>query len=93
MRCASGTVPTATSHHQFIPQQLLKLLWNQREQKPLLRAYIDLVKRLWLIYPAESVVESMSSILKEVFGTHRNMKHENAAQELAIWGASSADWG
>ena len=51
-------------------QGLLKALWRLREDKPLLRAYIDVVKRLWLLFPVESVVESMSSILKEVFGTH-----------------------
>ena len=30
------------------------------------------------------MVESMSSILKEVFGTHRILNHENAEKELVV---------
>ena len=32
--------------------------------------------------PPESVVESMGSVLKAVFGQHRQLKHCNAAKEL-----------
>ena len=59
-------------HNRVLTSQgLLKLMWGLRDDKPLLRLFIDVVKRLWLIVPVESIVESISSILKEVFGTHR----------------------
>ena len=65
-------------------RKLLKLLWQEAKVKPAIKSYINLVIRLWLIAPAESVVESMGSVLKEVFGTHRQLKHENAAKELVV---------
>ena len=63
-------------------QELFKELCNAAKSKPELQAYTALVTRLWLISPAESVVESMASIVKEVFGVHRQLLHENAAKEL-----------
>lgn len=49
-----------------------------------LRAFLDLVARLWLTCPAESVVESMASAAKNVFGMNRSLHHENAAKELTV---------
>lgn len=65
-------------------QQLLQQLFLARQNTPLIQAYLDVTVRLWLISPAESVVESMASVVKEVFGMHRNLDHEHAAQELVI---------
>ncbi|KAF0306494.1 hypothetical protein FJT64_022013 [Amphibalanus amphitrite] len=65
-------------------QHLLRHLHREQERKPLLRAYVQLVTRLWLLLPAESVVESMASVLKEVFATHRQLHHDNAAKELVV---------
>lgn len=65
-------------------QELFKELCNATKSKPELQAYTALVTRLWLISPAESVVESMASIVKEVFGVHRQLLHENAAKELIV---------
>ena len=63
-------------------QELLKhlMLTDVAATKP----YVDLVVRLWLLSPTESVVESMASAVKEVFGMHRNLAHHNAAKELVI---------
>ena len=52
--------------------------------KPMLRAYVDLVTRIWLICPMESVVESMASVIADIFGDHRQLDHENATKELQI---------
>ena len=65
-------------------QQLLKELWARARTEPRLQPYLDTVVRLWLIVPAESVVESMASVAKEVFGLHRRLKHESAAVELIV---------
>lgn len=40
--------------------------------------------RVWLLYPCESIVESMGSVLKNIFGEHRNLAPENAEKELII---------
>ena len=34
--------------------------------------------------PAESVVESMASTVKDMYGVHRQLNHENAAKELIV---------
>lgn len=49
-----------------------------------LRPYVDLVTRTWLLAPAESVVESMGSVIEDIYGDHRQLTHENAAKELVI---------
>lgn len=61
---------------------LFKILWRCADQD--VRPYVLLVIRLWLMSPCESVVESMGSVVKEVFGEHRNLKHANAARELVV---------
>ena len=94
----SGLVPTACSMESVktcfnelrsdackgmtTNQELLKhlLLHQTAATKP----YLDLVIRIWLISPPESVVESMASAVKEVFGMHRQLTHANAAMEMAI---------
>ncbi|XP_043189268.1 uncharacterized protein LOC122375015 isoform X2 [Amphibalanus amphitrite] len=63
-------------------QELFKILWQRAEQD--IKPYINLVTRLWLISPCESVVESMGSVVADVFGEHRNLKHANAAMELVV---------
>lgn len=68
---------------------LLKALWKRG---PLVKPFVNLVIRMWLLSPAESVVESMASVLKEVFSMHRQLKHENAAKELLIrWNGPELD--
>ena len=64
--------------------ELLKLLWSRRTEAPEVRQYLESCIRLWLISPPESVVESMASVLGEVFGAHRNLDHDSAAKELVI---------
>ena len=65
-------------------QQLYTELWTAAQTAPLLRPYVDTVTRLWLISPAECVVESMASIVKEVLGVHRRLSHAAAATELTV---------
>lgn len=65
-------------------QQLYKKLWAAARTETILQPYLDTVTRLWLISPAESVVESMASVAKEVFGLHRRLTHEAAATELIV---------
>ena len=65
-------------------QQLYKELWTAAQSDSLLKTYMEVVTRLWLISPAESVVESMASVVKEVFGVHRRLSHEAAATELLV---------
>ena len=43
-------------------QELLVTLHKEAQAHPLLKPYVDLVTRLWLIFPAESVGESMASV-------------------------------
>ena len=64
--------------------QLLKRLWSAGDAR--LAPYLALVVRLWLLCPAESVVESMASTVKAVFGTQktRGLSHRSAASELII---------
>ena len=65
-------------------QALLRAMWNAAKENAALRPYVDFVIRLWLLLPAESVVESMGSVLKEVFSTKRQLRHDNAAKELLV---------
>ncbi|KAF0311054.1 hypothetical protein FJT64_018091 [Amphibalanus amphitrite] len=64
--------------------ELLRLLWSRRSSNAEVQQYLETCIRLWLLSPPESVVESMASVLGEVFGAHRNLDHENAAKELVI---------
>ena len=63
---------------------LLRAMWLAAKENAALRPYANFVIRLWLLLPAESVVESMGSVLKEVFSTKRQLRHENAAKELLV---------
>ena len=65
-------------------QELFKFLWEKAKQQSSLTPYVDMVTRLWLLCPAESVVESMGSTVKAVFGVHRQLQHENATKELIV---------
>ena len=65
-------------------QKLLKLLFESSASTDNLRPYVDVVVRLWLISPTETVVESMASAVQEVFGVHRQLDHSNAARELVV---------
>ena len=49
-----------------------------------IKPFLDLVIRTWLISPAESVVESMGSVIEDIYGDHRQLTHDNAAKELVI---------
>ena len=76
--------------------RLYQELWKATKEMPELKPYFHLVTRLWLCSPSESVVESMASVAKEVFGLHRRLKHESAAKELMVrWNGPelcSAEW-
>lgn len=76
-------------------QHLLKSLWALSRENSSMRPYLDLVVRLWLISPPESVVESMASVIQTVFDTNRDLDHSSAAVELSIrWnGPSEAEAG
>ena len=72
-------------HPSSTSQELWKLLVSREHQHNLhVRAFADFVTRLWLLSPPESVVESMASVIGDVFGDHRQLNHENAAQELVV---------
>ena len=65
-------------------QALLKLLAREVKVRQDLRPYYNFVVRMWLLSPPESVVESMGSVAENVFGTHRQLDHQNAAMELQV---------
>jgi len=66
-------------------QELLKLLYDQAKTDPRIQPYLDMVIRLWLLSPPESVVESMASVVEDVFGPHRHkLDPLNAERELII---------
>ena len=59
-------------------------LVKESRVNPELRPYVDLVTRVWLLAPSESIVESMGSVIEDIYGDHRQLSHENAARELTI---------
>ena len=63
---------------------LFKALHRQSLSQPELRPMVNIIIRLWLTWPLESVVESMASVIGDVFGTQRNLDHSNAAKELVV---------
>ena len=74
-------------HRDLSNQQLWKKLVNSRHEGT---KFTDFVTRVWLLSPPESVVESMASIIGEVFGEHRQLDHNNAAAELIVrWNGPS----
>ena len=91
-----ATLQELKGMHPGTNQRLFKDLCHRKDGR--LAPYLDLVTRLWLISPAESVVESMASVVKSVFGvsSSRVLNHSNAAKELIVgWNGPSvpqADW-
>ena len=75
---------------------LFKELWRVSQSDPRLCPYMELIVRVWLITPTETVVESMASTVKAVFGVNRVLDHQNASQELIVrWNGpdvAHADW-
>ena len=70
---------------------LYGLLHKRAQTDPILRPYLEAVARIWLMSAPESVVESMASVVKDVFGEHRQLEHRNAAMELAVrWNGPEA---
>ena len=65
-------------------RELFKALHKEAQSRVALKPYVDLVTRLWLLCPPESVVESMASVVEDVFGQHRQLNHDNAEKELMI---------
>ena len=65
-------------------RKLFKGLWEMAKDDQSLSDYMAVVVRLWLIWPVESVVESMGSVLKDVFKNSRVLDHDNAAKELIV---------
>ena len=77
-------------HGSCTSSELWKALVDKRQGDPEAKHYANLVTRLWLINPPESVVESMASVIGEVFGEHRQLDHTNAAAELIVrWNGPS----
>ena len=78
-------------HRTSTSQELWKLLVRPDNRQNLhIKAFADFVTRLWLLTPPESVVESMASVIGDVFGDHRQLDHCNAAQELVVrWNGPS----
>ena len=71
-------------------QELLALLAEETKARPITAPFYSFVVRCWLMSPPESVVESMASTAQNVFGTHRQLQHTNAALELQIrWNGPS----
>ena len=84
LRSAETTIRVVGGADRNDNKELLKMLWSRRAEMPELAGYLETCIRLWLISPPESIVESMCSVLGEVFGAHRNLDHESAARELVI---------
>ena len=71
-------------HPDADSKDLYKLLAKEAENDEQLAPYLALVTRAWLIGPVESVVESMASVLGDVYGTHRQLEHDSGEDELII---------
>lgn len=65
-------------------KKLFKGLVMGSQENGHIKPYVDLVTRVWLLAPAESVVESMGSVIEDIYGDHRQLAHQNAAKELEI---------
>lgn len=65
-------------------QELMKVLSSAAQSSAPIHRFCRLVTRMWLMSPPESVVESMASVVEDVFGTHRQLDHSNAALELQV---------
>ena len=76
-----GGISLIREHKQSSDRELWKVLVNSNRG---VKNFADFVTRLWLLSPPESVVESMASAVGEVFGEHRQLNHDNAAEELVI---------
>ncbi|XP_043200760.1 uncharacterized protein LOC122371027 [Amphibalanus amphitrite] len=84
-----SVLPLLRRHREETNQQLWKML-NRHADDHSARALTNLVTRIWLLSPPESVVESMGSVIAEVFGEHRQLEHGNAAKELIVrWNGPS----
>ena len=88
---ANVSLDSLTAAYRFLTsttgetnQELYKALHREAQTQALLQPYVNLVTRLWLLFPPESVVESMASVVEDVFGQHRQLSHENAELELMI---------
>ena len=97
-RSAAVGMPSVRAAWEYIRKQeerlgnkeLLALLSEEVKAQPIAAPFYDFVVRCWLISPPESVVESMASTAQNVFDTHRQLQHANAAHELQIrWNGPS----
>lgn len=77
-------LPDKADGKPYSNEELYSALWCQAQDNPVLQGYLDLVTRIWLIDPPESVVESMASVIDHIFGDHRQLKHTSAEEELQI---------
>ena len=73
-------VKKGTTDNRILFKALHQLAQCQSELLP----FVHLITRLWLTWPLESVVESMESVISDVFGTRRQLSHHNAAKELIV---------
>ena len=64
--------------------ELYVRLENKAQSDPSLAPYSAMVARIWLLAAPESVVESMCSVAKDIFGENRQLSHSNAAKELCV---------
>lgn len=65
-------------------QRLLQALRRRASDGRALKRYADLAIRLWLLSPPESVVESMASVVSDIYGVHLQLDHHNAEHELML---------
>lgn len=85
-----AVLPLLRSHRPATSQELWKVLNSHSSSDHSVKNFMEFITRAWLLYPPESVVESMGSVIAEVFGEHRQLDHDNAAKELIIrWNGPS----
>lgn len=64
--------------------EYFRRLSNKAKENAVIKRYVELVNRVWLLAAPESVVESMGNVVQDVFGHHRGLRHDHAALELFI---------
>ena len=85
-------LPQIRAAHKFVRElpneltdrELYVRLQKQAQSEAILGPYGDMVARIWMLAAPESVVESMCSVVKDIFGENRQLSHANAAKELCV---------
>lgn len=85
-------LPQIRAAHSFVRQlprdltdvELYVRLESQAQDETILGSYSAMVARIWMLAAPESVVESMCSVIKDIFGENRQLSHSNASKELCV---------